>query len=606
MSDITILLLIIVGAVVLFVTNRVPVVATAVGVALALFFTGILSIEEAVSGFGDPTVIFIASLFIVSGALEATGVTAWAGQWLINTAGTDNPMRLKILMMLLVAGLTALISVNGAVAALLPVVVVLAVRTGTASGQLLIPLVFAAHAGSMLALSGTPVNVLVSDALMATSGQGFGYFEFALAGIPLLAGGMAILLFLGPKLLPHSSGANLPPDFSAHARTLVEHYRLTDGLIRLRLREESALIGTATDAIGSHPAAGLTMVAIDRGDGAVELKSGGETLRAGDALVVRGSAEAAVGWASEVGLAIIEDVEPDGVKSSIFNRNSGLAEVMVPPRSALVGRQVHAGMTNRSGDLVVLAVTRAHEELPPGPITLQQGDTLLLQGTWDALERRLGSPEVVVVNDPDTVRRQAVPLGLGAKGAIAALLLMVALLVSGVVPTSVAGMVAAMVILVTGILSVDQAYRAINWTTVILVGAMTPLSLAMFQTGAADLLAESLIRQVGDADPRMLLVALFLITAVLGQIISNMATALIMIPVAVMASAQLGIPADTVLMSLTIAAAAAFLTPIATPVNLMVLEPGGYKFTDYWKLGAVMMLWFFIIAVFWVPFVWGI
>jgi di/tricarboxylate transporter len=606
MSDITIMLLIIAAAVVLFVTNRVPVVVTAVGVALALFFTGILSIEEAVSGFGDPTVIFIASLFVVSGALEATGVTAWAGQWLINTAGTGNPMRLKVLMMLLVAGLTALISVNGAVAALLPVVVVLAVRTGTASGQLLMPLVFAAHAGSMLALSGTPVNVLVSDALMAADGRGFGYFEFALAGIPLLAGGMLILLFLGPKLLPHSSGANLPPDFSAHAKTLVEHYRLTDGLIRLRLRNDSPLVGTASDAIGTHPADGLTMVAIERGNGAFELRSGGERLAAGDALVVRGSAEAAVGWATEAGLAIIEDVEPEGVKGAIFNRNSGLAEVMVPPRSALVGRQVHAGMTNEKGDLVVLAITRAQQELPPGPVTLQQGDTLLLQGTWEALERRLGTPEVVVVNDPDTVRRQAVPLGLGAKGAIGALLLMVALLVTGVVPTSVAGMVAAMVILVTGILTVEQAYRAINWTTVILVGAMTPLSLAMFQTGAADLLADTLIRSVGDADPRLLLVGLFIITAALGQIISNMATALIMIPIGVIAAGQLGIPADTVLMSLTIAAAAAFLTPIATPVNLMVLEPGGYKFTDYWKLGGVMMIWFFIVAVFWVPFVWGI
>ncbi|MFN3591919.1 MAG: SLC13 family permease, partial [Thermaurantiacus sp.] len=574
--------------------------------ALALFFTGILSIEEAVSGFGDPTVIFIASLFIVSGALEATGVTAWAGQWLIKTAGTGNPLRLKVLMMLLVAGLTALISVNGAVAALLPVVVVLAVRTGTASGQLLIPLVFAAHAGSMLALSGTPVNVLVSDALMTADGRNFGFFEFALAGVPLLAGGMAILLFLGPKLLPQSNGANLPPDFSAHARTLVEHYRLTDGLIRLRLRPDSGLIGTPTDAIGHHPADGLTMVAVERGNGAVELKSGGEVLAAGDAVIVRGTAEAAVGWASEAGLAIIEDLAADGVKGAIFNRNSGLAEVMIPPRSAMIGRQVHAGMTNEAGDLVVLAMTRAQEELPPGPVTLQQGDTLLLQGTWEALERRLAAPEVVTVNEPDVVRRQAVPLGLGAKGAIGALLLMVLLLVTGVVPPSVAGMVAATVILVTGILSVDQAYRAINWTTVILVGAMTPLSLAMFQTGAADLLAETLIRQVGDADPRLLLVVLFLITAVLGQIISNMATALIMIPVAVTASAQLGIPADTVLMSLTIAAAASFLTPIATPVNLMVLEPGGYRFTDYWKLGLVMMIWFFIIAVFWVPLVWGI
>ena len=221
MSDIAIVYAILAAAVVLFVSGRVPVGLVAIGVALALWATGILSLETALSGFGDPTVLFIASLFVVSEGLDATGVTAWAGAQLIARAG-EGRARLVLLTMLLVAALTAVISVNGAVAALLPVVVVIAVRTGRAPSQLLMPLVFGAHAGSMLTLTGTPVNVIVSNYAAELTGTGFGFFEFALAGIPLVVGSIAVVLVAGPRLLPERRPKMLPPDLSRHARTLVD------------------------------------------------------------------------------------------------------------------------------------------------------------------------------------------------------------------------------------------------------------------------------------------------------------------------------------------------------------------------------------------------
>ena len=216
----------------------------ALGTALALYFTGVLNLTESLGGLGDPAVIFIASLFVVSAGLDATGVTAWAGQGLIAQAGQSR-VRLIVLMMTLVAVLTALISVNGAVAALLPVVVVMAIRLGRAPSQLLMPLVFAAHSGSLLALTGTPVNVLVSEAATEAGLPPFGFFSFAVAGIPLVVGTILIVVLFGQRLLPERSGRTLPLDLSKHARTLVEQYRLDDGLFQLGVRARSPYVGAS-------------------------------------------------------------------------------------------------------------------------------------------------------------------------------------------------------------------------------------------------------------------------------------------------------------------------------------------------------------------------
>jgi len=211
---------------------------------------------------------------------------------------------------------------------------------------------------------------------------------------------------------------------------------------------------------------------------------------------------------------------------------------------------------------------------------------------------------VLVVDSPEVVRRQAVPMGAGAKQAIGVLAAMVVLLATGLVPPVIVGLVAACAMVLLHVLRVEQAYRAINWTTVILVGAMTPLSTAMAETGAAQVMADGLVRLVGEAGPYALLAGLFWLTAILGQLISNTATALIIIPIAVAAATEIGVSPRPVLMSVAVAAAAAFLTPVATPVNLMVMGPGGYRFGDYWKLGLPLLLLFLAAATLLVPVFW--
>lgn len=609
MSPIAYTAIIIAVVVVLFVWNKLPVVVVAMATAMALWATGVLTIGQALGGFGDPAVIFIAALFIVSAGLEVTGVTAWAGQLLIRGAGEESRTRLLTLTMSMVALLTALISVNGAVAALLPVVVVIAIRLKRNSSQLLMPLVFSAHAGSMLALTGTPVNVLVSNAGSDAGVGSFGFFEFALVGLPLLAGTMAIIILFGQRLLPERNGANMPADFSRHAKTLVEQYGLASGVHQMRVRASSPFIGMPASAIELTPYPELQLVAVQEGETASPLRR--SAIVEGDHLLLRGDAQSAAAFAADKHLAFREAAASGQGEETLFNRSSGLAEVVIPPRSGLIGQTVFPGMVTESGDLIVLAVQRAGAEVAAtnatrdaGGIALQAGDTMLLQGTWKALDHRLKDPDVLVVNSPELVRRQAVPMGPGARHAVAILVAMVVLLATGIVPPAVAGLLAAGAIVLSGIMNVEQSYRAIDWTTVILVGAMMPLSTAMIETGAAKLMAEHLVALVGDAGPIALLAGLFVLTAIMGQLISNTATALIVIPIGVAAAATMGISPRPVLMSTAVAAAAAFLTPIATPTNLMVMGPGGYAFGDYWKLGLPLLLWFFVVAVFIVPMIW--
>ena len=259
-------------------------------------------------------------------------------------------------MMSLVAVLTALISVNGAVAALLPVVVVMAIRLGRAPSQLLMPLAFSAHCGSLLALTGTPVNVLVSEAATEAGLPPFGFFSFAIAGIPLVAGTILIVVLFGQRLLPERSGRSLPSDLSRHARTLVEQYRLNDGLFQLRVRPNSSYVGTASGGVDLTDYSGLTLVAIQAGDGAGRVRR--PALAVGDVLIVRGDAETAASLASDKLLAFREEDAPTDIAGTLFNRRSGLAEVVIPPRSDMIGQSVFPGMVTPSGDLVILAVQR--------------------------------------------------------------------------------------------------------------------------------------------------------------------------------------------------------------------------------------------------------
>jgi di/tricarboxylate transporter len=597
-SDAAIVYLVLAAVVALFIWNKVPVEVVAVGSALTLAATGVLSLDQALAGFGDTTVLFIAALFVVSEGIDSTGVTTWAGQQLIDRAGPSRT-RLIILMMLLVALLTAVISVNGAVAALLPMVVVIALRVARAPSSLLMPLAFGAHAGSLLALTGTPVHILVSDAAIEAGEAGFSYFEFGLVGVPVVIGAIAIVVMFGTRLLPERVAESIPPNLSDHARTLIDQYSLGQWVARLEVRDGSPLVGETSSSIELDPFPDLSVVGV-QGERGVALAAG-SSIEVGFVITARGETNVIHRFAEANVLVHL----PGKTGGKLIDRQIGVVEVVIPPRSDLVGEKMFPGMVTESGDFVVLAIQRSGENLDREATSLAVGDTMLLQGTWDALDRRVESDrDVLVVDSPSLVRRQAVALGPRAWWAIAILVGMVILLATNAVPAVEAALLAAGAMILTRVVTIYQAYKSVSWTTVVLVAGMIPLSTAVTQSGAADDIAQLLIDVVGSSGPYALLLGLFVLTAIFGQLISNMATALIVIPIAVTAAVDMGISVRPVLMSLTVAAAGAFLTPVATPVNLMVQGPGGYEFGDYWKLGLPMLLLFMAAAVLLVPVFW--
>lgn len=517
MADSTIALLILGGVIVLFAANRLPVGLVALSVPLALWATDVLDLEQAFAGMGDPVIVFIASLFIVSEAIDRTGLTTWAGARLAAVAGTERN-RLLVAVMLLCAVMTALISLNGSVAALIPMVVALAVRAGRSPSTLLMPMVYAGSAGSLLVLAGSPVNVIVADAVADLGERPLRYFEFAWLGVPLLAVTMLIVVFLSPRLLPERTPAGAPRDLSRHAGQLAEFYEL----------------------------------------------------------------------------------DIDG--TTLLTRETGVVEAVIPPRSVLVGETVVLG-ARRASDLVVLAVRRRGSEIDGDTITLQPGDSLLAYGRWEALETLAADRDVLLVDAPEVLQRQ-VPLGRNAHKAAFILVAMVLALATGIVPPAIAGLLAAGALVLTGTLSSPQAFRAVSWETLVLVGALIPLSSAIRNTGAGDKIADVMISVIGSSSPRIALVAVFVLTVVLGLVISNTATILIVLPIGLALIAELGLNPTPVLMMLGLGASAALLTPVQTPGNLMVMGPGGYRFSDYARLGLPILLAWLAVGLVLIPLIW--
>ena len=478
--------------------------------------------------------------------------------------------------------------------------VMVAVRQQLNPSRLLMPMVFAASAGSLLLLTGSPVNVIFADAAEEAGVGRFGFAEFALVGIPVVVGAIALLTLVGDRLLPDRGGEPFR-DLSQHAGTLVQHYSL-ERFAHLRLAPESQLVGRSRGDWDLTRYAGLNVITVVDGESGRPVSDG--VLAEHDRLTVTGDPVEIKRYAADKQLNVEAVHNREAAAAALVNRDRGVAEVVIPPRSRLIGETVRSGLVVAGSDLLILGVLRQGRDRGATETVLKVGDTVLLEGRWASLDDRAGDADVLVVDSPELIRRQGVPLGPRSKIAIGVLVAMFVLLATSVVPAAMAALLAAGAMIVLRVLSVEQAYRRIPWTTVLLVAGMLPMSTAIKSSGAGDLVAGVIVGAVDEAGPYALLVAMFIVTVVFGQLISNTATALIMIPIAVSAAAQLDLSARPVLMSLCVASAAAFLTPIATPANMMIMGPAGYRFGDYWKLGLVMVALFFVVSVGFVPLVW--
>jgi di/tricarboxylate transporter len=483
---------------------------------------------------------------------------------------------------------------------MLPVVMTAARRAQIAASRLLIPMAFGASAGALLTLSGSPVNVLVHEASLEAGGGGFGFFEFAKAGLPLLVGTVVVVTVFG-FVLPDRGTGPLVGDLGDHLDTLVEHYDLDQGFYRLRAEDTGpveALTSWDVTVVGIQDSAGEPVAA---GSRATQVRD----WRPGDVLVVTGDPDRVRTVAEALGMVVVKTPLTQRTRTALLNQEVGLAEVVVPPRSAAVGRTVFPGMEIGPG-VTVLGLSRAGRDLGARQVEITEGDALLLHGTWPAVEALTHDDDVLVVHSPELLRRQVPPRGRPAITAVVVLVAMVVALASGKVAPAVAGLGAAVAMVALGVVKPSRVYRAISWQTLVLIGALIPLSVAVRDSGAADLVASGLLDVVGDGHPLLALAAVFGLTALLGQVVSNAATVLVVIPIALAVGADAGIGVQTMLMTVAVAGAASLLTPIATPANMIIMTPGGYRFGDYWRLGGLTLIVWLAVGLLTVPAVWGL
>jgi di/tricarboxylate transporter len=582
--------------IVLFVWGRWPPDLVAILSLLALALSGVIDTHEALSGFGNPTVVMIAALFVVGESLSRTGVTGWGGKKLLEVA-RGSKIRLLVVIMAGTAFLSAFISNTGTVATLLPAVVAAAWAVGSMPSKFLIPLAFAANAGGLLTMTGTPPNIVVAQTLEQSGLRPFSFFEFALIGGPLLITAVAYMALVGRWILPSRTADQRPVDAAADLADLASSYSLGENQFRLRVRSNSCLVGKTVMEAALGPTYGAPLLRIEGREITPDV-----VLRHDDILVVRASDDSIDSLMHEYGLSL---QPPSDSPDEFVSREIGLAEVIPTPRSEYLGRPMNVGQLTERFTVQLLAVRRRGKPVIDRELTLEFGDSLLVRGTWEAI-RELQSERrnFVVVGTPEAMATEVAGLRPRAGVAVAALVGMVVLMVTGVVSTVIAALIAAAAVVLGGCLSAREAYRSISWSSVVLIAAMIPMGLALENTGGARLIAEGLVNTLGAMSPVALMAGIFLLTTGFSQVINNTATAVLITPIVMQAAIDLGVSPHPLLMIVAVSASTAFLTPIGTTTNIMVYSAGGYHFTDYVKVGLPLMLLFLAISLVLVPVIW--
>lgn len=584
----------------LFVSEKLRLDLVALLALLALTLTGVLTTAEALAGFSDPLVVMIAALFVVAGATFRTGLAERFGRLLGRLAGTGRA-RATAVVMLGTSVLSAFVSTTGTVALMLPVVTALARKARLSPSLLLLPLAVGALLGGLLTLIATPPNIIVANQLAAAGYEPFGFFDFTPVGLVMLAAGTLVLALFGGRLLPARAPVDRPAGTdgvaSVPGEELVRGYDVGQ-IARLRVSAASSLVGVSPAEASLRQQYGVNVIAIRRRHRRTDElrrlpRTAEEPLQAGDELDVHAAPDVVARLQTEQRLELVRDrTEPEAV----------LAEVLLPPRSRLIG-QTLADVSFRSRYGVnVLSLRRqgAAVEADLATTPLRFADTLLVAGS----PRRVGllrgeAGDFVVVARSQAPERRG-RLSRRELVALLVLLGMIVLLVLELVPAFVAVLLAAVALVLTGTLDMTAAYREINWESVILIAAILPMATALQKTGGMALIVAQL-QPFGAAGPLAMLAALFALTGLMGQFVSNTATAALMAPVALGAATQMGVSPYPLLMAVAVASSTSFATPVSTPAIMLVLGPGDYRARDTLRVGLPLQLLFGVLTVLVVP-----
>ncbi len=582
---------------------------------VTLLAAGILTPEEALSGFSSNVIIMMVGLFVVGGAIFQTGLAKMISSKLMKFAG-DSELKLFLLVMGVTSVMGAFVSNTGTVAIMIPIVVSMAMSVKMNPSRLLMPLAFASSMSGMMTLIGTPPNLVINDELLKNGFEGLGFFTFLPVGLICAVVGTIVLLPLSKKFLSKPGALSAASASSGKSlKTLVAEYGISSNLHRLQVTASSLVVGKMIGEIDIRKKYGLNIIElrhIERGQhrilkNVVQQAVDSDTkLRVDDVLYVSGNEEIVKVFAQKYKLTVLNDRDEAKGKSLDFY-NIGVAEIVIMNSSTVVNKTVKEIGFRKKYNLSVLGICRKKKYILQGIAdeTIHSGDVLLVQGAWDniaALENE--STEWIVLGRP---LEEAAKVTLDYKAPVAALIMlaMIVVMACDFIPIApvTAVMVAGLLMVLTGCFrNVEAAYKTINWESIVLIAAMMPMSVALQKTGVSAWISNSLVSGLGDYGPLALMAGIYFTTSFMTMFISNTATAVLLAPIAMSSALQIGVSPVPFLFAVTLGASLCFASPFSTPPNALVMPAGQYTFMDYVKVGLPLQIILGVVMILVLPF----
>jgi len=581
-------------AIALFATEKLPVDIVGILLVLALVMTRVLTVQEGLSGFGNDIIITIGGLFILVGGLIKTGIVDLIGRRLYKVAG-GNEFVLTALIMTTAAASASVLKNTTTTAMFLPVVIGLAAKAKIAPSKLLMPLAFGAILGGSCTLIGTSTNLAVSGAIVRYGQPPFSMFELTSVGIIVFCVGMIYMLFIGRRMLPNRGGGE----------SLTENFSIREYVSELVVLPNSRLVGKTIGESNISTDLDLSVLGIIRGDRKQIAPGAFERIETNDILIVEGKLEDILRVKEEVGLEIKPDFKlNDGVLES---GEIELFEVLVMRDSAMVGQTLKAIRFRQRFDLTVLAINRHGDTFinKLSGVPLRFGDVLLVQGARHKIEPLVHDNQIILLEDHSESSTRVEK----RRWAIAGFLLFLGLSLSKIVigfdiPLAVCVLAGVLLLLATKTVRHSEMYSLIDFRLLVMIACMMSFGVAMEKTGT-DIYLAGLIQTYFDYGPMYVLAGFFLLTVILTQPMSNQAAALVVLPVAVKTAVALGLNPRTFIVAVTYAASFSFITPLE-PACVLVYTPGKYRFMDFVKIGTILTIIVFVAAMIFVPIVWPI
>ena len=604
---------------VFFVNGKIRSDLVALCALVLLMVFNILTPEEALSGFSNSIVIMMVGLFVVGGAIFKTGLAKMIGSKILQLAGTSE-IKLFILIMLVTAFIGAFVSNTGTVALMLPIVVSMAVNANISPSRFLMPLAFASSMGGMATLIGTPPNLVVQEALSNAGYNDLSFFSFTPIGIVCITVGIIILIPLSKWFLSKKEDTKKNDASTGRSpQELANKYSLSDNLYRVRVHKDSRIRNKKLQELNITSLYNLTILEIRRKSSSqsrfmktVDQKLAGPNteIQDEDILYVFGSFDNINKFVEENHLDLTESKvsEFTGDNEKLSIREIGIAEVLLLPDSKLINRAVKDSGFRDKYSVNILGIERGNEYILSDvkDVKMHAGDLLLIQGNWDDIARMSKKQSQWVVLGQPVEEASKVTLDYKAPVAAGIMILMIAAMVFDFIPIPpvAAVLIAAILMVLTGCFrNVEDAYKTINWESIVLIAAMLPMSLALEKTGASSLISEKLVGGLGNYGPLVLMAGIYFTTSLLTMFISNTATAVLVAPIALQSALSLGVSPYPFLLAVTVGASMCFASPFSTPPNALVMSAGKYTFMDYVKVGLPLQIIMGIIMIFVLPLI---